>query len=63
MMLLISMILGSNNPKVLGIVSMKTHAFSSAFARRSSTSTFPNSSVFTVTTSNPAIAAEAGLVP
>ena len=55
--------LGSNKPKVLGMVSIKTAVRESESSRRLDTSTLPFESDLTVTTSNPAIAAEAGFVP
>ena len=62
-MLVILRMFGSNSPSVEGRVSMKTQVRSSTSPLRASTSTLPSESDGTVTTSSPAIAADAGLVP
>ena len=54
---------GSKMPTVFGLVIMNTAIWSSSLARRSSMSTEPVGSVFTVTVSKPAIVALAGFVP
>ena len=62
----ISSMSSSNTPCVEGYVTMmaaRSSACFSAFARRSSTSTFPWSSHFTTTTFMPAMTALAGFVP
>ena len=58
-----SKMFGSKSPNVLGIVSMKTQVSWLACSARSSRSTLPSASVFTVSTLRPAMAADAGLVP
>ena len=58
-----SCILGSKTPTVFGLVIMNTAIWSSSWRRRSSMSSVPVGSVFTVTVSKPAIVALAGLVP
>ena len=53
----------SKTPSVFGLVSIRQATWSSTFARRSSRSTPPRSSVATLTTSYPAIVTVAGFVP
>ena len=55
--------LGSNRPRVLGLVSMSPAVSGPAAARRASRSTPPWELEGTLTTVKPHMAAEAGLVP
>ena len=57
------MICVSNSPSVFGLVIMNTAVSSPSFAFKSSRSTNPLLLLLTVTASNPASTADAGLVP
>ena len=58
-----SSMLLSNSPSVLGSVIISPASSSSTDPRRASRSVLPSASEGSVTTSNPAMAADAGLVP
>ena len=62
-MRVISKMFGSNRPRVLGFVSIRPAVSGPAAARSASRSTPPRALEGTATTVNPAMAADAGLVP